>query len=169
MKYGIKRSEKVYQEHSWYSKNACFLLMGRGSAPPLFLVEKGSWPTGSHRASFDAGQDRGAFSPTDAGLKLGCGQFLQPDKGQRRVQGRAASAVRKGSAMTVTLSTAHSSEPMPKKLHLAQKSVHCLTMRVLCAPHPPDPSSLLPQFSRSQQPVRESIPTLAYPTPNLRS
>lgn len=70
----------------------------------------------------------------------------RPDEGQRRVRGSAASAVRKGSAATVALSTAHSSESMPKKSHSAKKSVSRLTMRAL---HTPRSLPLLPAASRS--------------------
>lgn len=40
--------------------------MGRDTVPPLLLMEKGSWPAGSFRASFDAGLDRGD-TPTPRG------------------------------------------------------------------------------------------------------
>ena len=47
-------------------------------------------------------------------------KWISRKKGEKE-QGRAASAVRKGSAVTGTLSTAHSSEQGPKKTHLATR------------------------------------------------
>lgn len=94
--------------------------MGKGTAPPPFSRGEGQLAFGQLRACFDAGQDGGDV-PTPRGRTHTEGEpterrhVLRADRGQRSVQGRAASAVRKGSAVPGTLSTAHSSEQGPKK------------------------------------------------------